>query len=161
MKQLTILDWVVRVDVEATKQYYRNLPDYSEACGCDQCKNFVLGFQMLPDPIRSFFTELGVDPRYNAGELYGMMYNGDGTYLYGGWCHIAGELVDGADCKIPVPERLGKGFTFHLVHVNEDHSDLRVGFTRDLVLVRNDFPQPILQLEYNLSVPWVLDSTPE
>ncbi len=53
----------VDVDVEKTKHFYENAQTVSKGCSCDGCQNFEQAAVILPQSVRRFFTNLGVDVR--------------------------------------------------------------------------------------------------
>ncbi len=93
---------------------------------------------------------LGVDLAKPA-ELTHWYRDPSGRYLTGGWFHVVGRIVAGAD-----------------THPNEDGTgdppyellapDVYGGFARHAALVAQHFAgQPVVQWEFQTLVPWVLD----
>ena len=52
----------IQVDAEATRAYYAAHPQPWITCGCAGCRNFVQAVKFLPQPVKAFFAQLGLDP---------------------------------------------------------------------------------------------------
>ena len=101
----------------------------------------------LPQEVRDFFHTLGLDPE-KPGEL--MYYQGTERDLSGGgWYHLVGTVLEGSSRPGDYEEfpagwyDLGAGFS--------------VGFKNKCDLLPDDFPRPCCQMEFNHTMPWVLD----
>ena len=129
--------WTVDVDVEATRAAYRQRTQGSpEECGCLECRNFAAARrQAYPAAVREALATLGVEPIREA-EIFHLGPLDSGWHLYGGWFHVVGHLVEGADAKVPLDVQTG---TFDLEPMDEH---FRFGITTDTVLVPRSFPSP-------------------
>ena len=82
----------VDVDVEKTRLFYEKAVPVGEYCSCDGCQNFEKAVEVLPESVKAFFSELGVDLK-RISECYVYHANKDGNLCYGGVCHICGTLL--------------------------------------------------------------------
>ncbi|MDR7239148.1 hypothetical protein [Neobacillus drentensis] len=147
MEQIKVGSRVIEIDVKRTKEFYKNYQLITEDCGCDYCSNYLLACDTFPKDIMNIFNLLGIDPR-KEGEVYECLENEDGTHLYGGFYHIVGRIIDGPDLWIPTEE--GEEFS------SLGHNEIETEFNKDLALVPDDFPRPVIQFEFQMNVPWLL-----
>lgn len=152
MQRLTFEKWIIEVDPIKTYWFYEQQFSAKESCNCLYCRNYYEACKLFSKEVKDFFNSMGLEP-CKAAEVYEMGRNEDGTYLYGGFYHVVGNLVSvnnvGQDSR--------KG-TLNLETLKED---FKFGFTTHLVLVPEEFPQPVLQLEINTNIPWVLNEKSE
>ncbi|MDQ3929314.1 MAG: hypothetical protein M3328_09220 [Chloroflexota bacterium] len=144
MKRLEVLDWVIEVDVDATRAAYNALPAIS--CTCLYCRNYVAASSHLAPEFLHLCDTLGLDP-VKAAEVYELCRNRDGTHLYGGFYHLVARILQGADSSLAPAGRAYARLAEHYA----------AGFTEDVVLVPAGFPEPVLQLEFDARIPWVLE----
>lgn len=142
----------VDVEVEKTKQFYQNADAVSKSCSCDGCRNFEKAVDTLPPFVTAFFADLGIDMK-KACECYVNCAGQDGLLLYGGFYHVCGTLLDGQGAWQEISEN-----TFYW---NNDAAfcispDFNIAFQEDIALLEQDFPLPVLQLEFLAKIPWVL-----
>jgi len=129
----------IDVDVEQTRKYYTESPrTLTEGCDCILCRNFLAAYDSLDHEIHRFFDSLGVDIR-KAGDMTTMHGDRERNILYyQGLCHVCGRIVDGCskECEyLPA---------------------FKVFFTTKCALVERSFPSPVLQMEVDMEVPWVM-----
>lgn len=106
----------------------------------------------LPDEVFHFFEELGIDI-LKPSEVYENYYK-DGQVFYGGFYHIVGNYLSGDDVWQPVSKDPSHQKITEMLHVAEDYD---IGFTHNVAVVPEGFPEPILQMEVSFALPWVLD----
>jgi hypothetical protein len=144
--QRTVGRWQIDHDPELTRRCFAQVP-VGSGCDCAYCRNFNVGAsQFLPADFQLLAAALGVDVAKPA-ELLHYCRNESGLYLTGGWFHLVGSIVSGADmvqdskeCSF---ERLVPGF--------------EIGFTAKVALVPEAFRSyPLIQLEFQTGVPWIL-----
>lgn len=85
MKQLQFGEWVIEVDIEATKKYYKhlNIPSIDSQC----YRNYTKYCESLASEEKQFFDSLGIDPKRCNVNSMGM--DKDGTYTtFGSYCVI-------------------------------------------------------------------------
>lgn len=149
----TFGNYTLDIDVVKTRRIYRELPTVGQECGCDGCLNFEKAVDGLPEQVRSFFDALGVDLKKIA-ECYVNYQAVDGGLFYGGFCHICGTLVRGESAWVKTSEThsfYNPDLSYHL----NDH--FCVSFQKECYLIDQKFEAPILQLEFQAEIPWVLD----
>jgi hypothetical protein len=151
----TVARWLIEHDPDATRRCFALLP-VGTGCGCNQCRNFeAAAGRTFPADFIALADALGVDPSKPA-DLCHWCREPSGLYLTGGWFHLVGSIVAGEDL---IHEVHGTGrFQFE-----ELVPGLEFGFTTRLALVPPVFAGlPVLQLEFQARVPWVLtDPEPE
>lgn len=81
------------INISKTKLFYETHGLAAGGCDCDGCRNFAKAVDALPLPVRSFFTQLGIDIQKPC-ECYVHYTNEDGTLLYGGFYHVCGTLLN-------------------------------------------------------------------
>ena len=96
-------NYTVEIDVEKTRRTYQRLPLITQRCSCDGCRNFEKAVDGLPEAVRTFFDDLGIDLK-RIVECYVNCKNDDGTLLYGGFCHVCGKLLEGKSAWVSVSE---------------------------------------------------------
>jgi hypothetical protein len=150
MKSRQIGRWNVEVDESRTKDFYSNYHEISRDCSCQGCRNYVSSCTQYSEEVKQFFQWFGIDATKEA-EVYVCAKNDDGTILYGGFYHVVGTLIsgedywhqDGKENSYAEPYKLNDNFSY--------------GFTKGNALVPEGFPEPILQLEFMASLPWILE----
>jgi len=146
MAEFAFGSYLLRVDVEKTRDYYAAHPLPWITCDCSGCRNFAKAIRQVPDAVKSFFSELGLDLEKPGESCY---YQGTETTLSGGgWYHICGEILTGA-----MPEESNQVFG-EWVELADGFS---VAFKTKCDLLPEDFPQPAFQMEMNHLLPWLLD----
>lgn len=143
VQRVRIAKWLLEVDVDKTREFYNK---GIEGCDCLYCNNFAEACKYLDPSVSNVFNKLGIHPAV-PGHLSDYPALEDGKRVYMGSYHLAGRVLEGEWCTISTWNDTNtvqiKNFT--------------VGFSKDLELVPKDFPHPILQLEFEAEIPWVLD----
>lgn len=141
----------IDVDVKRTQEFYAK--EFDLGCECEDCKNFIPAIRQLPDDVKAFFTQFGVDPAkpaeicaYDGADSTGVLYNG--------FYHICGTILSGKNPWVQVKK--------DLYHLNEAYAirfsnGFSFYFTEECMLVDEDFPAPVIQLEFSGYLPWVID----
>ena len=144
-------NFTIDVDVERTRAFYQraDVPTMGGQCGCIPCQNFEKAILKAPDTVLDALRVLGIDPQKPAEtfSVTGDMEE-DGTIWYNGWYHLCGTIVEGTeaweeaweDAYSPDP-----GFRFKMFPV------------RKMDLLHKAFPSPVIQLEIDVRLPYVLD----
>ena len=148
--QRTVGRWLIDHDPDATRQCFAQL-QVGTGCTCDQCRNFDAAVgRTFPAEFLVLNDVLGVDP-VKPVELMHWYRESSGLYLTAGWFHLVGSIINGEDV---VHEVNGTG-TFRY---EQFIPGLEFGFTTRLALVHNVFAGlPVVQLEFQTRVPWVLN----
>ena len=147
MTEFTFGNCRLAVDVEATRAYYTAHPLPWITCDCAGCRNFAKAVRGLPQAVKDFFADLGLDPE-KPGEL--MYYTGTETDLSGGgWYHLVGTVLEGSSQPGDY-----EGFPAGWHELAEGFS---VGFKNQCDLLPDDFPRPCCQMEFEHVMPWVLE----
>lgn len=153
LTQVKLRDWVLQIDTERTVEVYSKRPSLTDKCNCLGCRNYMAAISQLPPRAQETFALLGIDPS-KAGEVYPVEVNADGTHLYNGRYFFVGQILVS-------PETTG-----HFSHIGSQitmsklSSDFSIGLTANALYPPKSFPQPLLQLEFNCHVPWVIAEQP-
>lgn len=114
----------------------------------------------MPKDVLSFIASFGIDLR-KEGEVSEYCENGDGTHLYGGFFHIVGRLISGPDVWVKTDEEGTQEGTHSYLDSNlYELSGFSFGFTYGISLVPEGFPEPVLQIEFQGNIPWVISEKP-
>jgi hypothetical protein len=146
--------WELNFDPELTRQAYAAISIGSpEECGCDPCLNFAAARpQIYGIEVLELFKTLGISPDREV-EIYHMCRMQSGRHLYGGWFHLVGSIVSGADAAKRVAENIWQP---DLEKIDEY---FQLGFSSRVALIQASFKNlPIVQLEFIAELPWVLNS---
>lgn len=147
LQQIRIANWLLEVDVEKTREFFN---EGTEVCNCLYCNNFVEACKQLDTSVASIFNRIGINPAI-PGHLSDYPTMDDGIRKYIGNYHIVGRLLEGELCSTSNWNDTNtvqiKNFTLRL--------------SKDLEFVPKGFPNPVLQLEFDANIPWVLDEKPD
>ena len=149
----TFGNYTVDIDVKKTRQIYKRLPLITQGCNCDGCQNFEKAVDVLPKAVRVFFDDLGIDLK-RIVECYVNSKNEDNTLLYGGFCHVCGTLVQGENAWVNISEKHSYYNSDLAYHLDDNFC---VSFQDECLMVEDQFEAPILQIEFEASIPWVLN----
>ena len=138
MKDFDLFGFQVEIDETATKQWYANADDWG--CECSDCRYFVELAQKreLPTVVLEVLDQFGIAPE--KATYVCEMLTEDYWILYQFSYRIAGNILKERDTKVP---DLGK------VEVRCCHEPYPYGAP--------DFPTPHFDLEFWVTLPWVLD----
>ena len=147
--RFTFGDYVVDVDVKKTREIYKTLTPVPTRCKCDYCANYEKVVSRLPAQVRDFFESLGVDlTKITESVVYNR--NRDGSVHHGGWLHVCGKVVKGkkdGEHTITLRPREAYGVT----------EDFKVWFSEECLMVEKEFGAPVMQIDFETDLPWVLD----
>ena len=149
--------YVLDIDVDRTRAFYGR-PDVkttSEQCVCTGCQNYDAAILLASPKVLNFFESLGIDPRKPA-EVYDLL-GGDpdeaGTMYYNGWYHVCGVRLQGDDAWVNVTDEM-KHLEFAKMYAVDD--SFKVSFEEGTLMLHKAFPSPVLQMEIDAHLPWVL-----
>ena len=149
----TFGNYTVDIDVEKTRRIYTRLPLITHRCTCAGCQNFEKSVDDLPKAVRTFFDDLGIDLK-KIVECYVNCKNEDGTLLYGGFCHVCGTLIQGESAWV----NISKTHSYYNTDLSYRLGDsFCVSFQEECLMVEKQFEPPILQIEFEATIPWVLN----
>ena len=146
--------WQIECDADATRASYAQVAQGSQVtCSCSDCRNFAAALeQAFPPAARRVLDQLGIEFTKPA-EVYTTGRVDCGLHQIGGWFHFVGRIEAGADAWRQV-DKDGKSFTGEFEHF-ADHFEMV--FTSRVSLLREPFHEkPIVQLEFQTQIPWVL-----
>ncbi len=148
------------IDVQKTREYYAQTNYDGEGCTCDGCRNFAKAIEIFPKAVHDFFEELGLDIRKEAEIMVYCSENEGKSLLYGGFYHLCGELLSDNDMWIPLEgnTEISKGYAMNEEDMYVIADGYRVGFSKKCALLSKDFPRPVVQMEIEFLVPWVLET---
>jgi hypothetical protein len=146
--------WTIASDAEATrKAYAATLVGSPEECGCTHCLNFAAQrSEAYPLTAIQLFEKLGIAANREA-EIYHMARLESGRHFYGGWFHLVGSILSGADAARQVAENIWQP------DLEAESDFFSLGFTKQVHLVRKPFEGlPLVQLEFTAKIPWIIDA---
>lgn len=149
---LTFGNFTLDVNIDKTREYYKNAELITEGCDCDGCANYERATEAFPASVKKLFDDLGIDPK-KAEEVFVCCAKDNGTKaLYYGCYVFGGKIISGE--RIVTFEKVDENTSVGRVHeenffkVNEGYS---VGFEP-----HGDVKNSLL-MTVDFLVPWVLD----
>lgn len=149
---LEIGKYLLDIDTDKTKEFYSLTDEIS--CDCQGCRNFKKWSINLHKDLFSFFESLGVNPE-KLEEMSICCKNKNGTVFYNGYYNICGKILQGKNEKIRISKNHYKYPDDALVEISESFSVSF--FDNDIYLLNEDFPKPVIKMNINADVPWLLD----
>lgn len=140
------------VDIDRTRRFYETA-DQRPGCDCAGCRNFRKAYPLIPDAVQGLFRQLGVDIG-NPAEMTAYVSHDGNMTLYAGFYHICGSILESPKLFIPFDEKCSTLDIDATTKLTPDHF---VYFTRECGLVKKGFPTPIIQLDIQGDIPWVLE----
>jgi len=147
LKQIRIANWLLEVDIDKTREFYNK---GINVCSCLDCNNFVEACKHLDTSVANLFNELGINPAMPA-HLSEFPTEETMTRLYIGNYHLVGKVLEG---------ELSTLSNWNETNTTEIKNFI-FGFSDDLEFVPGDFPNPVLQLDFEADIPWVIDEKPD
>ena len=134
MKKLTLFDYSVEVDLEATHNWYTQANVWD--CSCGHCRNFLAHAERdaLPDTVLTVLKELRIPPE-KATYLSELYTDEDGVHYQFSY-RIAGTIL-----AEPTQEVTALGRCCH----------------EPYPYGAPNFPEPHFDLEFWVTLPWVLE----
>lgn len=134
MKKLTLFGYSVEVDLEATQNWYAQANVWG--CSCGHCQNFLAhaGRDTLPDTVLTVLKELNI-PQEKATYL-SELYTDEVGIHYQFSYRIAGNILEESSQKVTA---LGRCY----------HEPYPYGAP--------NFPEPHFDLEFWVTLPWILE----
>lgn len=141
-----------KLDIAAdrTRHFYESHSHGS--CTCPGCRNFLEAYPLLPEEVKQFFRQFGVD--IAQPEELSPIYSPDGTMtFYDGAYLVCGTILEGKEPYIRTGDRQ---FQPNAQYVLKLTGDAFVIFTQLYGMPDADFPQPAFRMEFQCALPWVL-----
>ena len=149
---MTAFSWYgyeVQVDLETTRSYYAQAPDWN--CSCGHCRNFVAlaRARKLPEELLAILDSLSIPPEKATYvcELDDRDWKEKGVLYEISW-RVAGEVVKKPESKENEGTEWGPPVRLPALCLMLGHETFPVGA---------EFPQPNFDLDVSLYLPWVLD----
>lgn len=131
--------YTIDIDAEKTQEYYAPHDYDYYNCGCQGCRNFMKAADTeISDEEKEFFTSLGLDIRKVHELGYCPISKEKHDLIYSGLYHVCGRLIESQEGPY-VPGN-------SCVYFRETPS-----------FPVKDFPQPYIELDVNMVLPFVLD----
>ncbi|PLS17011.1 hypothetical protein CVD28_14340 [Bacillus sp. M6-12] len=143
LETIKIENWLIEVNVDKTLEFYRK--DLN-ICSCLGCNNFVEACKYIKTPVLDVFRKLGINPAKPA-HLSEFPTMEDGVRQYIGSYHFVGRVFEG---EMSTLSNSNETNTFEI-------ENFAFGFSVDLEFVPEDFPSPVVQLDFDAYIDWVLD----
>ena len=147
---------ILDIDVERTRAFYErtDIKSIGEQCSCCGCQNFDKVIMEASDRVTEFLRSLGIDPR-KPPEVYNVtgLLEKDGTIWYNGWYHVCGTIV-----KSPGTEQVNDAYFREHSYSPDPDCPFKVLPILDNALLHEDFPTPVIQLEIDTHLPYVLEA---
>ncbi|MCM3609874.1 hypothetical protein M4S82_01340 [Planococcus sp. MERTA32b] len=147
MERLQLALWTIEVNREETLNFNRNI---LEACDCLYCMNFAEVVKRHHPVLSEKLIGLGIDAAIPNHVSY---FDGEkgGEYLAIGNYHFSGTLVEG---KWSTMDNWEDGNTAVM-------DGMEIGLSKEMELLPDNFPEPAIQVNFELRMPWILEENPE
>lgn len=141
MKKYNFWGFQVDLDEDATKTWYAKSEGWS--CNCSHCRNFLTLAQKrtLPKSVLDILDSVGIPPE-KATYVCQLCADGD-SHWYQFSYRLAGNMLS-EDEIAPISEHWGTRLCCHEIYPYG----------------APDFPEPHFDLEFSLTLPWVLEESP-
>ncbi|WP_080848366.1 hypothetical protein [Cytobacillus gottheilii] len=147
MRRIEFLHWVLEIDVDKTKEFYKQ---EQEICICLDCENFRNACKYLNSSVMELFLQLGIDP-LKPSHLSEFEAVENGKRLYIGNYHLTGKVLKGPFCT---------SSTWNAENT-ATLGDTTIGFEMDLLDIPDHLSSPVLQIGFEVKLPWVLKDISE
>ena len=144
--------YILDIDVEKTRIFYKHAPVISNECNCQGCRNYSKWAEELCAEPKHILERMGVQLE-KTPEVYVNCQNEDGTLYYGGFYHLCGTIVSGKNPWKVIEGNAKEMDADALISLGEG---FRVAFSEDVSLLEKDFPTPAIQMEISAKIPFVL-----
>ena len=150
LRTVKIAHWLLEVDPERTKGFYQGIKA-EEMCDCLYCQNFVEASKSLDPAVLQLFQQLGIEPG-KPSHLSDIpksedKINRNNLRKY----HFVGKVIEGELCNLSDWDET------NTLQVD----NFKLGISRDMEFGPDNFPEPILQLDFEADLPWLLVEEPE
>lgn len=153
---------ILDIDVERTRAFYErtDIKSIGEQCSCCGCQNYDKVIMEASDRVTEFLRSLGIDPR-KPPEVYNVtgLLEEEGTIWYNGWYHVCGRIVESPDMVeetlLDTGVILKRTCWEHSYSPDPDFPFMVLPIL-DQALLHEDFPTPVIQLEIDTHLPYVL-----
>jgi hypothetical protein len=142
--------YVIAHDPEKTRAFYAQASD--TLCDCSGCRNFRGAISQMPQKLRAFLEQFGIDPAKPA-EMSVLYAPAKDELCYNGFYHFCGEIREGRDAYIQTGEKSFELDQRYILALDDDS----VWFRSDCQLLDPDFPHHAVQAEVVFCLPWVLE----
>ena len=142
--------YLIEHDPDRTRDFYARASD--TLCDCSGCRNFRAAVSQMPEALRSFLEQFGIDPAKPA-EMSVLCTVTKDKLCYDGFYHLCGEIREGTEPFIQTGERSFQLDQRYVITLDE----VQLWFRPDCALMDPDFPRPAIQLEVIFNLPWVLE----
>nr|WP_144922842.1 hypothetical protein [Paenibacillus bovis] len=147
METIKFEKWLLKVDLHKTRDFF--MKDV-EICRCIYCENYMEACKQFDTTLMDAFSTLGINP-FKPSHLSEFGAGADGLRLYIGSYHLVGNLVDGVYCS---DSNWNAGNTVKV-------ENFTFGFSKELQFVHKELEHPVLQLDFEALIPWILNQGPE
>ncbi len=143
MNETVFRGWRLAFDSAATARAYEAArPVGPELCGCKGCRNFIVARERAyPEDLKAFAATVGIQPLTETEVIHvgPVSAASQAVHLYGGFFHFVGHIL--MDPGGPAEE---------------------VYFMALRHLLPESFGSaPVVQAEFHLHAPWLLDEPPD
>lgn len=145
--------YVIDIDIDKTRRFYQTAENIAYGCNCSGCRNFEKAVSYLPQEIIEIFDKMGIDMK-KVREAYVNCKNSDGKLFYAGFYHICGKLLSGSSPWKETSQMSKELDDKELFKINEN---FQIAFQEEVDLLEENFPLPVIQLEFFANIPWVLE----
>ncbi|OAH53918.1 hypothetical protein AWH48_11665 [Domibacillus aminovorans] len=144
---IKIAKWLIEVNVDKIREFYNK---DLKICNCLSCNNFVEACKYLKTPVLDVFKKLGINPAKPA-HLSEFPTMKDGLRQYIRSYHFVGEVLEG---EMSTNSNSNETNTFGIEHFS-------FGFSEEIEFLQEDFPSPVVQLDFDVYVSWVFNESPD
>lgn len=157
---IRLSDYTLDIDLPRTRAFYQSPAALttSEQCTCPGCRNYDAAILTAPKAVLDFLASLGIDPR-KPTEVFDVMGQLDenGQVWYAGFYHLCGKIIHEESRLAPLPDAESPAH-WNNGHTHKPDPDFpfQVSFEEDIHLLPETFPTPVLQMEIDTRLPYLL-----
>jgi len=139
--------WLIEVDIDKTREFYKK---DIEVCNCLYCKNYLGATKFFKPTVIDVFKKFGIN-RVKPAHLSQFPTEINSRHLYLGNYYFVGSVVEGELCS---------NSNFNKMNTIEIENFI-FGFSEELDFMPEYLPDPVLQISFEVNIPWILKEDPE
>ncbi|UPM55475.1 hypothetical protein [Gottfriedia acidiceleris] len=147
LQKIRIGKWLIEVDMDRTREFYNK---DIEVCNCLYCKNYLDATKFFKPTVIDLFKKLGINP-VKPAHLSQFPIEIKSRHLYLGNYYFVGRVLEGELCSNSNFNKMNTIGIENFIFV----------FSEELDFLPEGFLDPVLQISFEVNIPWILKENPE